>query len=219
MSTTWRTRMIATAVAGSAVTTFLGASFGPVFSADPAARLETMAQNTTVITAVYLFRMLGALLAPAVVIAVLRLVPRRGAPAAAAGGALVLIGETAGVATTTIVAVQALVLAPSDDRLTAIAVAGRLDDSSLVTVTAVLYLSGLLLGNLLLGVGLWRARAVPRWAAAAIAAGLIVHIAAGDLPWTTVGGTTLLTVGLAALARQVWRTAARTATHPGHAVV
>lgn len=56
--------------------------------------------------------------------------------------------------------------------------------------------------------GLWRARAVPRWAAAAIATGLIVHIAAGDLLWTTVGGTTLLTMGFGVLAYHVWRHAA-----------
>jgi len=64
----------------------------------------------------------------------------------------------------------------------------------------VLYLIPLVLGFLLLGIALWRGRAVPRAIAACVGLGLIVHISAGDLRWTSVGGAVILAVGLGALA-------------------
>lgn len=97
-------------------------------------------------------------------------------------------------------AVQALVLAPADDRQTAVVVTGWLDDSPLWTVGGASYLLGWLLGFAALGTALWRARALPRWAAVCVGIGPVLHIAGGDLPWTVVGGSTVLLVGLLVLA-------------------
>lgn len=63
-----------------------------------------------------------------------------------------------------------------------------------------IYIVGVVLGFVLLASALWRARAVPRWAAACIGLGPVIHVAGGDLPWTAAGGGVVLAVGLGGLA-------------------
>ena len=80
------------------------------------------------------------------------------------------------------------------------AVAELIDGNPWYLIVCVLYLVPLLLGFLLLGIALWRGRAVPRGIAACIGLGLIIHISVGDWRWTSAGGAVILAVGLGALA-------------------
>jgi hypothetical protein len=68
-----------------------------------------------------------------------------------------------------------------------------------------LFVAGHLFGTILLGVALWRARAIPRWAAAMIGVSMPVHLAAfiTGVRVVDVCAFCLLLVGFAVCARQV----------------
>ena len=69
------------------------------------------------------------------------------------------------------------------------------------------YLMGHVVGFLLLGVALWRARAVPRWAASAVAVWPFLELAgeAGGVRVLAAAGFTMLTIGFGACAVAVAR--------------
>ncbi|MCW3817435.1 hypothetical protein ONA91_23570 [Micromonospora sp. DR5-3] len=71
-----------------------------------------------------------------------------------------------------------------------------------------LFVAGNLLGTLLLGIALLRARTVPAWAAAAICCWPVLHVTGliAGTEWFEVAGATLQAVGFAALALRVART-------------
>jgi len=198
MNTT-RIRMTAIATGVYALTTLVGA-VTPAAPDDAAARLEILHHHPTAVAVTYVCRMLDLVLLVPVMAAVFRLLPGRGSGTGLAAAALLLIGHAAGAAVSSIMAVQGFVLAPMPDRPAAVAVATLIDENPGYLILCVLYLIPLLLGFLLLGIALWRGRAVPRAIAACIGLGLIVHISAGDWRWTSVGGAVILAVGLGALA-------------------
>ena len=72
-----------------------------------------------------------------------------------------------------------------------------------------LFILGNLVGTFLLGLALWRARALPRWSAAAIMAWPVLHIAglALTIEWFEVGGAALQGVAFAMVARRILRRA------------
>jgi hypothetical protein len=199
MNTT-RLRMTALATGAFAMTTMVGAVAPPVAPEDAAARLAIMTHHPTAVAVTTACRMLSPVLLVPALVAVFRLLPGRGSRIGVAAAALLLIGHTAGAAVTTVMAVQGFVLAPAPDRSAAVAAAKLIDKSLLWQLLCVLYLIPVVLGFLLLGIALWRGRAVPRAIAACVGLGLIVHISVGDLKWTSVSGAVMVGVGLGALA-------------------
>ena len=200
MSNSLRLRLTALATAGFAATTLLGSAIGPTIAADVAVRLEVLSHHALLGNATYVCRMLSFVLVTPAMVGALRLLPRRGALLGTIGAALLLISQVAGAAATTIMAVQIDVLAPTADRQAAVVAGEWLDQSLLWQLSGAVYVTGWLLGFLMLGIALWRAATLPRWAAACIGLGPIVHIAGGDLSWTVVGGAVLLALGLIMLA-------------------
>lgn len=85
--------------------------------------------------------------------------------------------------------------------------AAATEDSSVWVLFVVLavFLVGVFVGTLVLGIGMLRARVVPAWAAAAVIAGPVVTVAAGAAGVQALDllGTALLLVGFAAGARLV----------------
>jgi hypothetical protein len=200
MTQSFRFRFTVLALAGFALTGLFGGALTPPTSADVAEQLDILSRYQVLANVVYLLRMLDlVLLAPALV-AALRLLRGRGAGLGNAAAALLVIGHVAGAAVITMMAVQFDVLASAADRPAAVATSELIERSLLMQLSAVVYLGGLVLGFLLLGIALWRAGALPRWAAACIGLGLILHIAGGDLRWTVVGGSVALAIGLLTLA-------------------
>jgi len=134
---------------------------------------------------------------------------RRGAPILSnLGGAFAVIG-TLGHAVFGGVSLVTLAMAADVDNR--VVYAGLVEDveSSPVMVFAAAGLVGTVLGLLLLSVGLWRARAVPRWVPVLVWLFLVVEFVGTALSdyATYVSGVCLLVV-FGALAQHVWRTPA-----------
>jgi hypothetical protein len=107
-------------------------------------------------------------------------------------------------------------LASAPDRQAAVIGADLIQNSGMWYTLGAISLLGVILGFILLGCALWRAGALPRWAAACISLGPVIHIAGGDFRWTAAGGILLLALGLGILARVQLSTTnkGRTATTP-----
>ncbi len=83
------------------------------------------------------------------------------------------------------------------------AIATTWSNEPLVAGTIGAFIAGHLLGTVLLGAALWRARAIPRWAALCIALSMPLHLAAflADFKLGDMGAWVLLLVGFAVCAR------------------
>jgi hypothetical protein len=84
-----------------------------------------------------------------------------------------------------------------------------LDATPTVSVGITVYVAGHIIGMVLLGIALWRARAVPAWAGIAIAASQPLHLATvltGASSLLDAGAWALAAVGFAAAATRVLRT-------------
>jgi hypothetical protein len=82
-------------------------------------------------------------------------------------------------------------------------------NSGAVAVATVVFAIGHVIGTLLLGAALWRARAVSRWAAGAVVLGAALHLIAhpSGVRGLDIAGLVLLTLGCLAVARAITRTA------------
>ena len=76
-----------------------------------------------------------------------------------------------------------------------IAIQDLLTDTAVYVAVALTFVVGNIIGTFLLGLALFRARTVTRWAAYAVLAWPVLHILGG--PWGEVAGAALQTVGLA----------------------
>jgi hypothetical protein len=87
----------------------------------------------------------------------------------------------------------------------ATAVADAWSSETLVAVWLAAFIAGHIVGTVLLGAALWRARAVPRWAAVAIGISMPLHLATvlADFRIGDVAAWLLLLAGFAACARAV----------------
>jgi hypothetical protein len=134
---------------------------------------------------------------------------RVGAPRLATiGGAIAFVGWfSAG----TLASADVLYLHASQfpDRASAVQLVTSVTKDAGFGVPVLLFVGGHLLGMLLLGIALWRSRAVPTWAAALVGLGPIVHLFlldAGPVPNACSFG--LLLIGMAGCAVQLLRSTA-----------
>jgi hypothetical protein len=149
--------------------------------------------------------LLVTLLVPIFVFGLYRLVARRVPVLAAVGGLLALAGWVL-LPFVTAMDVLAYDLAVHGGDP---AIWNAFSGSGAVAVAAVIFALGHEIGTLLLGVALWRTRAVSRWAAGAVMLGDVLHLIAhvGGVRALDLAGLALLTLECLAVARAIVRTA------------
>lgn len=173
--------------------------------AEPAEYLRITGENVTATQVGGLLALVAFLALIPATLAVMRVLGRRAPLLGLTGGALAVAGWACGMLW---VVSDQIFIGLAERESVRDEAAAALDASSawVIDVMFVLFLAGIVLGVILLGVGLWRARVVPRWAAAAVAlGGLLGPVAhAADSKALDLVGTALLLVGLATVARLVW---------------
>lgn len=104
--------------------------------------------------------------------------------------------------------------AQSPDRAGAISLVHAVTTDAAFSVPAFVFIVGHMLGMLLLGIALWRSRAVPRWAAALVGLASLVQVPVHDSGAGSAGAYGLLLIGMAACAVTLVRTRPEPAQAP-----
>ena len=105
--------------------------------------------------------------------------------------------------------------AQSPDRAGAVSLVHAVTGDAAFTIPAFGFIVGHMLGLLLLGIALWRSRAVPRWAAALVGLASLAQVPVHDSAVGSAGAYGLLLIGMAACAVTV--TLVRTRPEPAPA--
>jgi len=93
------------------------------------------------------------------------------------------------------------------DRATAVGLVHAVTSDAAFVIPEALFIAGHLAGMLLLGIALWRSRAVPRWAAALVGLAPLVHLLVHDQPGVVDAcAYGFLLIGMAACAVTLLRT-------------
>lgn len=139
--------------------------------------LTTTASHLTATQIGDLLAFLGILLMVPATLAVMRAVDRRAPVLGLVGGVLSIAGFVAGMIA---VVNDQVVIALADEADLRPAAAAALDSSPawVLNVVLVVFLAGMMIGGIVLGVALLRAKVVPTWAAVAVLAAPLVSLAA-----------------------------------------
>jgi hypothetical protein len=175
---------------------------------DPGAReqLTLIAASPSMWQAAMILNMLGVILSMPAVLGLLHLLHDRGAVWGHVGGGLYLIGvlglaaHNAGYYGT-----LAAASAPGVDQDQAVRFVQAAETIPGNVVWLLTLLAGSLLGTILLGVGLFRARVVPRWTAVLMLLSVVVSFFAGDGLLIPLISSTLGFIGLGAIGGMVLR--------------
>lgn len=197
-------RLRATVVVAFAVCLFLGMMITPPSGDGAAALLQSLRDHSRRAYLTGLFRFLTSLLVGPALLVLASSIRRGGARLVRVAAGSLYVASFAGVAVFTQMILLTGVLAPMPDRVVALAVAEAIEASPLSLISAIVYLVGMLVGFLLLGLSLWRAR-VGRLVAVAVALGLLLHIAGGDWIVTSLTGALVLCGGLAVAGLRIMR--------------
>lgn len=131
---------------------------------------------------------------------------RRGAPRLAlAGGTLAFAGWLAGLVGLAGLDVVFYEGAQATDRAQATTLIHAVTNTWSYTLLLIVFIAGQVIGMLLLGIALWRARAVPRWAAVVVGAAPIAQVAAHSNTAISAAVFAAFALGLAACAAVVLR--------------
>jgi hypothetical protein len=106
--------------------------------------------------------------------------------------------------------------AQSPDRASAVSLVHAVTGDAAFTIPAFLFIVGHMLGLLLLGIALWRSRAVPRWAAALVGVASLAQVPVHDSGVGSAAAYGLLLIGMAACAVTLLRTPAEAAQALGY---
>jgi hypothetical protein len=90
--------------------------------------------------------------------------------------------------------------AQSPDRASAVSLVHAVTGDAAFVIPEILFIVGHMLGMLLLGIALWRSRAVPRWAAALVGLASLAQVPVHDSAVGSAGAYGLLLIGMAACA-------------------
>ncbi|MDG6105101.1 hypothetical protein Daura_33455 [Dactylosporangium aurantiacum] len=177
----------------------------PVVDADTAARVvPAFADHLGAVRVTFVFDVIAAMLLPFLVMGLYRLTARRVPVLAAAGAVLALAGW-----------VMLPFLAAQDILGYELARAGgdpaiwdRFTASPAFAASLFIFIVAHELGMVLLGVALWRSRAVAAWAGAAVAVGTVAHLAGvvSDTRAVDVIGFAVMIAGCVAAARAILAT-------------
>ena len=169
-------------------------------------QLTVIAASPSMWQAAMILNMLGVILSIPAVLGLSHLLHDRGAVWGHVGGGLYLIGvlgfaaHNAGYYGT-----LAAASAPGVDQDQAVRFVQAGETIPGNAVWGLMLLAGLLLGTILLGVGLFRARVVPRWTAVLLLLSVVVSFFAGDGLLIPLISTTLGFIGLGAIGVMVLR--------------
>jgi hypothetical protein len=92
------------------------------------------------------------------------------------------------------------------DRASAVSLVHAVTSDAAFVIPEILFIVGHVLGLLLLGIALWRSRAVPRWAAALVGLASLVQVPVHDSGVGSAAAYGLLLIGMAACAVALLRT-------------
>jgi len=142
---------------------------------DPTAMLAAIAANRERTMVAALLLMLSSVLFLPAFVGLIHLLRDRGVVLGHLGGGLALLGALGHIARATYFLVFVHMATGGADQAQMVALMNRIQgDPALVPI--MLTLGGFDIGLLLLGIGLWRARVVPRWAAAGIVLAIVLVI-------------------------------------------
>jgi len=184
-----------TVVIAFALCLFLGMMLTPPSGDSPAELLQSLREHSAEAYWTGLFRFLTSLLVVPVLLAIAPSIRHRGSVPFRVAAVSLYVGSLCGVVVFTLMVMQNAVLAPMPNQESALAVAEALESSLLLLIPSIVYLVGLLIGFLLLGVSLWLA-GIGRLVATAVSIGLAVHIAGGDWIVTSLSGALILSGGI-----------------------
>jgi hypothetical protein len=193
-------------IGGAAVT--LGSLFEVTNDGDSVRQaLGTIATHQSDQRGLIVTDLVAALMLPAMLY--LMRLARKGSPRLAlSGGVLAFAGWLAGLMGLGAGDVVFYHAARADDHAAAVSLVTAVTDDTTTSVLLGIFLVGHLLGMLLLGVALWRSRAVPRWGAALVGLAPIGHLlvhSAGRVPNGI--AYALMTLGMGASALSLVRIA------------
>ena len=163
------------------------------------ASLAKIAAHPSGERAVIICDLLAAFMVPAVLY-LMRLAGPRAPRLTVAGGAVAFAAWLAG-----LISVGASDLlydhaAQSPDRASAVSLVHAVTGDAVFTIPAFGFIVGHMLGLLLLGIALWRSRAVPRWAAALVGLASLAQVPVHDSGAGSAVAYGLLLIGMAACA-------------------
>jgi hypothetical protein len=163
---------------------------------DPTAMLAAIAANRERTVVAALLLMLSSVLFLPAFVGLIHLLRDRGVVLGHLGGGLALLGALGHIAVATHWLVYVQMTMGGADQTQMVALMNRIEgDPAWLPITPTL--AGIDIGFLLLGIGLWRARVVPRWAAAGIVLAIVLFIIGVVI---IDGGTIIVVVVLAGLA-------------------
>jgi len=205
MSTSPVTRLLAAAcLVATGLATVISAALKPSTSGLDRAAIDTFATHRGQVNGMLTADLFVLLLGAAIAVAALLVRPRFPKLAATAGW----LGIISGSAMVFLVGTDFATWAAVDtDRAASAKLLDNLTSTPQFPVFLILGLAGGLVAFVCLGVGLWRARAVPRWAAAALIAYQPANVLLGDAgPVPFAAANALLLVGFTACAVTIVRT-------------
>ena len=184
----------------------LGSLFQVVSDDDSvSASLAKIAAHPSGEHAVIICDLLAAFMVPAVLY-LMRLSGPRAPRLTLAGGAVSFASWMAGLYSVGASDLLYLHAAQSPDRAGAVSLVHSVTGDAVFTVPAFGFIVGHMLGMLLLGIALWRSRAVPRWAAALVGLASLAQVPVHDSGVGSAVAYGLLLIGMAACAVTLLRT-------------
>jgi hypothetical protein len=168
----------------------------PDLPEDPTAMLAAIAANRERTMVAALLLMLSSVLFLPAFVGLIHLLRDRGVVLGHLGGGLALLGALGHIDLATHWLVYVQMTTGGADQAQMAALINRIQGDPALSPIMLTY-AGIDIGLLLLGIGLWRARVVPRWAAAGIVLAIVLFII-GDV--ISGGGTIIVLVVLAGLA-------------------
>jgi hypothetical protein len=160
--------------------------------------------------AVIVCDLLAAFMLPAVLY-LMRLTGPRAPRLTLAGGTIAFAGWLAGLVSLGASDLLYYHAALLPDRASAVSLVHGVTSDAAFVIPEALFLAGHVLGLLLLGIALWRTRAVPRWAAALVGLASVAQFLVHDQSVLSACAFGLLTVGLGACAAALLRAPAEPA--------
>lgn len=166
---------------------------GPAGSEDTGTELGQIAANTSGAQVAVIAGVVGTVLLVPALLTLTGLVAGRYRVFGDIAGGIAIAGAVGFAVLWGVDIVQLALVNSHADTSQAVAAWSALNSSVPMAITLVLYIGGLSLGVVLLAVGLWGSRAVPRWATVPVLAFVVAN--AADLPTAVAAGILLIGFG------------------------
>lgn len=166
--------------------------------------LATVAANLGLWQTMTIINMISVILFVPAVLGILHLLRRRGAVLGHVGGALALVGLLGAAGHNVFANVLDGAMASLEGaRPQMIQLAQQIEGTSSFLFVLLMFIVGFVLGNILLAIGIYRARVAPRWAAALFGLAMLVSANAGSSLGLTIIAMLLLIAGMGTIGLKV----------------